>query len=467
MKAIVLAGGQGTRLWPLSRKNYPKQFLKIKGEASLLQETVRRLLNVVGPEDIVVMTNSDYQFHVQADLVGEMHSAVVKNLILEPCSRNTAPALALAAVFCLDHLGCSPEEVLFVSPADHVIRPVEAFAACVRRAAEIATTGRIVTFGIQPTAPKTGYGYIKRGKQLGQDYFRAECFVEKPDQQTARGYLQCGDYYWNSGMFAFPIGLLLDELRHHAPQVQEVIGNGYDAATARFAEMPNISIDYAVMEQSEKVVTLTTDFEWNDVGSWDSLFDVMGKDGEGNLCIGDVIALETKDSLVTSEKRLISTIGLSNLLVVETDDAILVARREDAEKVKEIVEMLRKRGRTEASEHLTTYRPWGHYTVLGRGDRYQIKRVVVNPGKQLSLQMHHHRSEHWVVVCGTARASVNGEERFVRENESVYIPKTAVHRLANPGRVPLQLIEVQNGEYVGEDDIVRFADEYGRETTER
>jgi mannose-1-phosphate guanylyltransferase / mannose-6-phosphate isomerase len=467
MKAIVLAGGQGTRLWPLSRKNYPKQFLKINGEASLLQETVRRLLHVMTPDDIVLMTNTDYQFHVQADLIDDLGRAVSENLVLEPCSRNTAPALALAAVFCVDRLGCSHDEVLFVSPADHIIRPVEAFATGVRRAAEIAAEGRIVTFGIEPTAPNTAYGYIKRGERLGPDYYRAERFVEKPNRQTARAYLQSGDYSWNSGMFAFPIGLLLEELGRHAPEIHAIVENGYEEACARFADMPNISIDYAVMEQSEHVVTLPTEIYWNDIGSWDSFFEVMGKDEHGNLQLGDVITRDTNDSLVMSDKRLIATIGLRNLLVVETDDAILIAQRKDAQKVKEVVDELRQRGRTEASEHLTTYRPWGHYTVLGRGQRYQIKHVLVNPGKQLSLQMHHHRSEHWVVVCGTARVTVDDKERFVHENESVYIPKTATHRLANPGRLPLELIEVQNGEYVGEDDIVRFADEYGRQTTER
>jgi len=466
MKAIVLAGGQGTRLWPLSRKNYPKQFLKINGESSLLQETVRRLLHLVGPHDIVVMTNEDYQFHVQQDLLEVLGAATTENLVLEPCMRNTGPALALAAVFCLDRLGCSSDEVLFVSPADHVIQPTDSFTACAQRAAEIAADGYIVTFGIAPRGPKTAYGYIKRGGQLGADFCRAERFIEKPDPATAEAYVRDGNYCWNSGMFAFPIGLLLEELRRHAPEIHAVVENGYDRACAAFADMPSISIDYALMEQSERVVTLPMDIYWNDIGSWDSLFEVMGKDESGNLRIGDVIVRDTRDSLVMSDKRLISTIGLRNLLVVETDDAILVARREDAQKVKDVVDELRQRRRPEAREHLTTYRPWGHYTVLGRSARYQIKRVVVSPGKQLSLQMHHHRSEHWVVVSGTARVIVDDEERFLRENESAYIPKTAVHRLANPGRVPLELIEVQNGEYLGEDDIVRFADEFGRRVQE-
>ena len=464
MKAIVLAGGFGTRLWPLSRRNYPKQFLKINGKASLLQETVRRLLQVVSASDIVVMTNAEYQFHVQADLHDELGGSFTNNLVLEPCLRNTAPALALAAVFCLDRLGCSPQEVLFVSPADHVIRPSEAFAAQVRRAIEIAEEGHIVTFAIEPTVAHTAYGYIKRGEQLGTDFFRAERFVEKPDEKEARLLCESGEYYWNSGMFAFPIELLLKELETYAPEIHALVQGGYEEANRRFASMPNISIDYAVMEQSNRVVTLPASLYWNDVGSWDSFFDVMGKDEGGNLKIGDVITRDTSNSLVMSGKRLIATIGLTDLLVIETDDAILVAQREHAQKVREVVEDLRQTGRTEASEHPTSYRPWGHYTVLERAERYQIKRLVVDPGKQLSLQMHHHRSEHWVVVSGTALVTVDNEERFVHENESVFIPKTVQHRLANPGRVPLELIEVQNGDYVGEDDIVRFADEYGRQT---
>lgn len=462
MKAIVLAGGQGTRLWPLSRKHYPKQFLKINGEASLLQETARRLLQVVNPSDLVIMTNAEYQFHVRADLLEELGPALATNLVLEPRARNTAPALTLAALFCMERLGSAPDEVLFVCPSDHVIRPAAWFAEYARRAEEIARDGHIVTFGVMPAAPDTAYGYIRRGSKLGEDYYRVERFTEKPDDQTARSYLETGGYYWNSGMFAFRSDVFLEEIARHAPEIAALARQGYTHALGRFEEMPNISVDYAVLERSTRVVTLPVDLEWNDIGSWDAFFDVMGKDSDGNLKLGDVMTIGTRNSLLMSDKRLIAGIGLEGLLVVETEDAILIARREDAQKVRELVDDLKQAGRQEADEHRTTYRPWGHYTVLGEAERYKIKRVVVNPGEQLSLQMHHHRSEHWVVVRGTALVTVDGAQKYIHENESMYIPKSTHHRLANPGRVPLELIEVQNGEYVGEDDIVRFQDAYGR-----
>lgn len=462
MIAVILAGGQGTRLWPLSRRQYPKQFLKINGEASLLQETVRRLLPVVAPTDFVIMTNTEYQFHVQADLRDDLGAAVTERIVLEPCSRNTAPALALAAAFCLDRLGCAPDEVLFVAPSDHIIRPAHRFAEHVRRAQEIAAAGHIVTFGIQPSSADSAYGYIQAGEPLGRDHFRVRRFTEKPDEATARSFLAAGGYYWNSGMFAFQAAVVMAELQRHAPDIYAGVQDGYATALERFASLPSVSIDYAVMERSDRVVTLPVDLEWNDVGSWNAFFEVMEKTPDGNVTVGDVLALETRDSLVLAGKRLITTVGVSDLLVVETDDAVLVAHRRDAQKVREVVEQLKQQGRREANEHLTTYRPWGYYTTLEGGERYRIKRVVVQPGEQLSLQMHYHRSEHWVVVRGTARVTIDGTERLVHENESAYVPKSVRHRLANPGKVPLELIEVQNGEYVGEDDIVRFDDVYGR-----
>jgi mannose-1-phosphate guanylyltransferase/mannose-6-phosphate isomerase len=462
MKAIILAGGTGTRLWPLSRRDYPKQFLKINSGPSLLQETSRRLLQVVAPGDIVVMTNSEYQFHVTADLGADLKEGGVRNLVLEPCRRNTAPALALAATFCRDRLGCEADEVLFVAPADHVIRPAERFAEYMRRAQEVAASGRIVTFGIRPTEPETGYGYIKAGEALGPGFLRVERFVEKPDLQAAQRYLEGGDYFWNSGMFAFQIGTLLEELRRYAPDIHAIADGGFDQALAAFASMPDISIDHAVLESSERVVTMPMDLHWSDVGSWDSLFAALGGDEKGNLQLGDVVAVDTSGTMILSDKRLVAAIGLSDLIVVETDDAILIARRGEARRVKEIVSRLDEQERSEAAEHLTTYRPWGHYTVLGSGEGYQIKRIVVNPGEKLSLQMHHHRNEHWVVVRGTALVTVGDSEKLLHANDSTYVPKSTRHRLANAGEAPLELIEVQSGDYVGEDDIVRFDDVYGR-----
>jgi mannose-1-phosphate guanylyltransferase/mannose-6-phosphate isomerase len=454
MKAVILAGGSGTRLWPLSRKHYPKQFLKIGGEVSLLQATARRLLKAVAPGDLVFMTNEAYEFHVRDDIVEDLGDEAARHIVLEPCSRNTAPALALAAAYCIDELGCGPDEVLFISPSDHVIRPDDEFVAYVNRAVDAAAAGHIVTFGIQPLGPETGYGYIKAGEEAGGGVLAVDGFKEKPDRSTAYEYLSQGGYYWNSGMFAFQAGVFMEELERHAPGIHAIASLGYARAVEEFESMPDISVDFAVMEQSDRVVTMPMDIYWNDVGSWDSFFEVMERDDHGNLRIGDVLCLETRDTLVMSDKRLIATVGLRDLLVVETADAILIARRGDAQEVKNIVQELKKEGRSEAESHLTAYRPWGRYTTFEKGPRYRMKHVFIYPGAGLTRQLHHHRSEHWVVVSGTARILRDGEEVFVHENESCFIPKSTPHLLENPGRVPLEMIEVSIGDYLAEDDIV-------------
>ena len=459
MKIILLAGGGGTRLFPLSRARFPKQFLKVTGDDSLFAQTVQRFLAVTQARDLVVITNRMHEHLVKAELAAS--GAADAHVVLEPEGRNTAPAIALAVAYCRDKLAATESEVLFVTPCDHVIRPVEVFAAGVLEAVKLAANGSIVTFGVKPNAPETGYGYIQAGAAMN-GAFAVQSFREKPDRQTAEAYLAAGNYFWNSGMFAFTLGRFMQELTAQQPEIAALTAAPVDTVLERFGRMPDISIDYGIMEQATQVLVIPLTAYWNDIGSWDAIYDVLGKDADGNALKGDCLNIDCTNTLILSHKNLVAGIGLEDLLVVETADAILVAKKGESQKVKEVVAELKNRGRREAGEHLTDYRPWGNYTILGEGADYKIKRIVVNPGQVLSLQMHHHRSEHWVVVSGTALVTIGDREQLICESESVFVPQTVKHRLSNQGKVPLVMIEVQSGRYLGEDDIVRFEDVYGR-----
>ena len=459
MKLIILAGGGGTRLFPLSRTCMPKQFLKLGNSDSLLTQTVKRFLPLLKPSDIVVVTNKEYTHHVKTELA--TCGASSAHILLEPVARNTAPAIALATRFCQDELGAAADEVLFITPADHIIQPVDIFIKNVRQAVELAAQDKVVTLGIKPDKPETGYGYIQAGESLGTAY-QVESFREKPDQETAKQYLAAGNYYWNSGMFAFTTGHIMAEFREHVPEIYQLVSAPLVEVIRNFDSMPSISIDYAVAEKSLQVVMAPLTANWNDIGSWDAIYDVLAKDHSGNALQGDCLPIDCSNTLMLGRNRLIAGIGLEDVLVVETDDVIVVAKRGESQKVKDVVAELKARGRREVDEHTTMYRPWGSYTVLGEGTGYKMKKIMVAPGQQLSLQLHYHRSEHWIVIGGTAKVTIGEQEQMVHVNESVYIPPSTKHRLENPGRIPLEIIEVQNGSYLEEDDIVRFDDVYGR-----
>ncbi|MER2497758.1 mannose-1-phosphate guanylyltransferase/mannose-6-phosphate isomerase [Vibrio neptunius] len=465
---VIMAGGTGSRLWPLSRELYPKQFLTVRGEQSMLQQTVERLSGLEHYKPLIVC-NEEHRFIAaeQMRLGGYGHSGI----ILEPVGRNTAPAIALAALQAINHIKQGEDPILLVLAADHIIEDEEAFVSSVRSALPLAEAGKLVTFGIIPSSPETGYGYIKAGKSE-KNAFKVSEFVEKPDIDTARKYLQSKEYYWNSGMFLFKASRYLEELEKQAPNILAVCKQAIDCKhqdheffrvdKAIFETCPNDSIDYAVMEKTESAMVVPMDAGWSDVGSFAALWEISNKDEHDNAVNGDVITVDSRNNFIFSENKLIASVGVDNLVIVETKDALLVAQKDKVQNVKVVVEELKAAARTEQKLHREVYRPWGKYDSIDQGKRDQVKRITVKPGEKLSIQKHHHRAEHWIVVAGTASVQIGDQTRLVTENESVYIPLGTVHALENPGKIPLEMIEVQTGSYLGEDDIVRFEDRYGR-----
>lgn len=468
---VIMAGGSGTRLWPLSRSLYPKQFHELVGSNSMLVDTYARLRGIKEITRPTVICGEQHRFIVAQ----QMHEIMGNNehpcLILEPQGRNTAPAVALSAFQAIKDEE-SDDPLLLILSADHMVRDVPAFQAAIKTAAELAGNGSLVTFGINPSRPETGYGYIRGGDDINEFARKVEQFVEKPNLEVAQAYVSSGGYYWNSGIFMFKAKTYLDELKKYRPDIytaceksMETVGVDYDFVRPdkeSFLNCPAESIDYAVMEKTADAVVVPVSCGWSDVGSWSALWDVTDKDEKGNTILGDVIALDTHGSYIRSDGKLIATIGVEDLIVVESDDAILIAAKDRDQEVKQIVSLINEQGRDEAKLHRKVHRPWGYYDSIDMGERFQAKRIVVYPGEKLSLQMHHHRAEHWVVVSGTARVTNGDEVVLVSENESTYIPLGHTHRLENPGVIPLEMIEVQSGSYLGEDDIVRFDDTYGR-----
>jgi mannose-1-phosphate guanylyltransferase/mannose-6-phosphate isomerase len=464
IQPIILAGGTGSRLWPLSRELYPKQLLCLTNNTSLLQTTLLRVAGLPGVLSPIIVVGEVHRY-ITLTQIEELAAFDDYTIILEPMGRNTAPATCAAALYCRER---GEDVVLLVLPADHVVLQPEKFIEAVGRAAMLAQAGAVVTFGIEPTGPETGYGYIEQGEGA-----KISSFKEKPDQGVARQYLAAGNYLWNSGMFAFSVGTLLAEMEKYAPEMlalmREAVGKGvrdgrfFRLDAVAMAACPSDSIDYVLMERTENGAVIAADLGWSDIGSWQALWDVLDKDDQGNVVQGDVLLEDTRNCLIRSQNVLVAAVGMEDTLVVETADAVLVAPLSRSQDVKKVVARLKAGARKEFSHHATVYRPWGSYTVLEELPRFQIKRISVNSKAKLSLQMHHHRHEHWVVVSGTALV-VNGEkEILLHENQSIYIPAGTVHRLENPGVISLELIEVQIGSYLGEDDIVRFEDVYGRQ----
>lgn len=454
MKIVILAGGGGTRLFPLSRECYPKQFLHVIGDKSLLAQTVERFLGLVKAEDVIVVTNEKYIFHVKEEL--KSISAENAHIIVEPIGRNTAPAIALAQVYCKDKLKCSENEILFISPSDHLIKSAENFRTLIKKAELTAQKGNIVTLGIKPIKPETGYGYIEAVKNEESTATKVISFKEKPDLKTAEKYLEAGNYFWNSGMFMFNIKTMQGEFAEFTPEIMGIINKGYRYTVENFSQMPDISIDYAVAEKSQKMMMMPMqDIYWNDIGSFDAIAEVLS-DENNNAFIGDILTENCTDTMIIGEERLIAGIDLDNLVIVDTPDVLLVTKKGQSQKVKDVVAKLKKADRKEAKENVTMYRSWGKYTLLTEGKDYRVRKVEMNPGGSLTMQMHYHRSEHWTVISGTGKITIGDKGRIFTENQSTYIPMGVKHKLENPGKIPLVIIEVQTGRYFKEDDIVVY-----------
>jgi len=471
--AVILAGGSGTRFWPLSRELYPKQFLKINGPKTLLEQTIHRLGDLIPLDKTYVVANEKYVQDIKG-LFPASGRTMGPHILMEPMGRNTAPAIGLAA---LQLEQKDPDAVMAVFPADHLIKKTKTFAQVMKAASAMAEQGSLVTLGIKPTGPETGYGYIRAGSRLTfpnsrkTKVYLVDAFVEKPDRITAKRYLRSGRYFWNSGIFVWKAAVILKEIEQLLPElhkqlmeIKESLGTDREEMTLAqaYSQLDAVSIDYGVMEKARRVVMIEADIAWTDLGSWTAIGEVAKTDRKGNVLVGNVLDLDSRNSVVYGDKRLVATIGLDHMIVVDSPDATLVCTKDRAQDVKKVVEQLKKRGAQEQYVHRTVYRPWGSYTILEEDQGYKIKRLVVKPGARLSLQLHSHRSEHWVVVSGVARVTCGDRIYDVRANESTYIPMGTKHRIENPGNQPLQIIEVQNGSYLGEDDIVRFDDDYGR-----
>ncbi len=464
MKIVILAGGSGTRLWPLSRQSLPKQFLHFGESHSLLQKTLLRFLKIFSPGDLLILTSQDY-YHLVKSQAEQIDPLLTGQIVIEPEKRNTAPAICLSVAVLQEKLGAGKEECFLVSSSDHLISPESLFLEKILEAEKVAASGQHIVFGIRPSKPETGYGYIRVKDSEKTTTHEVLEFVEKPSREKAEAFLKSGDYFWNAGIFLFQISTFLEDLALYQKQMQQIASQSVPELLRDFHLLPELSIDYALLEYSNRIQMMPLDLSWSDIGSWDGVYEVLSKDSSDNVKVGPVLDMGTRSCLLMTSKRLIATVDIEDLIVIDSDDALLIAKKGQSQKVKLLVEKLKEKGSKAASEHRTLHRPWGSYTILEEGERYKIKRITVDPGQKLSLQLHYHRSEHWVVVKGTAKVTVDDKEVLLHENESIYVPKSTTHRLENPGKVSLELIEVQVGEYVGEDDIVRFDDVYGRVET--